>query len=165
MCLPVEINIEAIGRVILLPEAIRKLKKYRQRSCQKERGGVLAGSLSHDGSWIVSHVMTPSKKSRSGKYWFERDAESADQYLNDLFEKSEGSVFYLGEWHTHPERSIEPSDKDLTVIADLIPKSILVADFLICVIVDSQGTLIVWAQSKTRILGLVILENESQSAG
>jgi integrative and conjugative element protein (TIGR02256 family) len=108
--------------------------------------------------------MTPSKKSRAGKYWFERDPESANQYLDDLFEKSEGSVFYLGEWHTHPERSIEPSDKDLSVIADLIPQSTLVADFLICVIVDSEGTLIVWAQSKTRVLGLVNLENASSSA-
>jgi integrative and conjugative element protein (TIGR02256 family) len=97
--------------------------------------------------------MPPSQKSRSGRYWFKRDVVSASQYLDDLFEHSNGTVFYLGEWHTHPAKSMEPSEQDITVIADLIPQSSLVADFLICMIVDSRAKVIVWCQSATTFLG------------
>jgi integrative and conjugative element protein (TIGR02256 family) len=154
---PTELRFEGVGRVILTHEALLKLRHYRQRFWQNERGGVLAGSLSLDGSWIVSHVMPPSMKSQAGRYWFKRDPASASQYLDDLFEDSNGTIFYLGEWHTHPAKSTEPSEQDTAVIADLIPQSSLVADFLICIIVDSKSKVIVWCQSASTPLGAPII--------
>jgi integrative and conjugative element protein (TIGR02256 family) len=155
---PTELIFEGVGRVILTHDALLKLRRHRQRFWQNERGGVLAGSLSPDGSWIVS-VMPPSQKSRAGRNWFKRDAASATQYLDRLFKESNGTIFYLGEWHTHPARSTEPSGQDLTVIADLVSDSSLVADFLVCIIVDPQAKLIVWCQSASTILGVPIIIN------
>jgi integrative and conjugative element protein (TIGR02256 family) len=101
--------------------------------------------------------MSPSRKSQAGRNWFKRDPASASQYLDELFEASNGTVFYLGEWHTHPAKSTEPSEQDIAVIADLIPQSSLVADFLICIIVDSKSKVIVWCQSASTPLGAPII--------
>jgi len=138
-----------MGRVILTHQAVTDLRKHRQKRWQNERGGVLAGSLSTDGSWVVSHVMPPSKKSRAGRNWFERDFASATRFLDSHFDESNGTIFYLGEWHSHPASTIGPSNQDLHVISELVSRSRLVADLMICIIVDPKGRLIIWCQNAT----------------
>jgi len=142
----IAVQLKDVGRLIIPDEIESVLRGYYQRRWQKERGGVLAGSLKEDGSWVLTHVMPPSPKNRAGRYWHERNREAAQEYLDLLFAETQGTVVYLGDWHTHPERSVEPSGPDTRMLADILTTGNIPTGFAIGIIVDSKKSLLIWRQ-------------------
>jgi integrative and conjugative element protein (TIGR02256 family) len=73
-----------------------------------ESGGQMFGKI--DG-WniVVSEVTGPRRKDVRSRTSFVFDVESANAEIADRFAR--GS-HYLGDWHTHPESSPQPSSQD-----------------------------------------------------
>ena len=88
--------------------------KYRQvRWTDTEAGGILIGRiLEEDNNIIIDDVSEPMPTDRRKRTRFSRKTDGHQEYMNDAFEREKGCCFYLGEWHTHPERIPVPSSID-----------------------------------------------------
>jgi integrative and conjugative element protein (TIGR02256 family) len=96
------------------PEALGKMNPYRQiRRFDKEAGGILIGRvLVEDGNYIIDDVSEPMPTDKRSRFRFSRKTEGHQEYFNAVWERENGRCFYLGEWHTHPERVPIPSSID-----------------------------------------------------
>jgi integrative and conjugative element protein (TIGR02256 family) len=65
-----------------------------------------------DGNYIVDDVSEPMPTDRRSRTRFCRKPEGHQDYFNKVWEREGGRCFYLGEWHTHPERVPIPSSVD-----------------------------------------------------
>lgn len=85
-----------------------------------EFGGILVGYYSEDMSTcIVCETILPEKYKNS-KYYFVRGKEGLLEKLEIYFNQTP-KLIYVGEWHTHPDMSTNPSTTDkqaLNEIAD-----------------------------------------------
>ncbi len=80
------------------------------RSC--ETGGILIGRYSNAHDWaIVSETTGPPSDSQRGWNWFRRGIRGLQQLLNRIWRRSR--LFYLGEWHFHPNAPPSPSGRDI----------------------------------------------------
>lgn len=136
-----------IGRVEISPSAMSTLTCYRQRPRAAERGGVLAGYRIGARSWVVTHASPPSPRSLAGLFWVKRDRRDAQCFIDRVFAETNGTVNYLGEWHTHPEPYPSTSREDRTMLVELLRNSRLEIDFLLGAIVGTAGAQYWWCQT------------------
>lgn len=124
------------------------LRRYCQPRSSPETGGALGGYFRKNGNLVVSHVMPPSPRSKSGLFWFKRHRGDAQVFVNSVFTDTEGAANYIGEWHTHPEPHPTPSSHDFKMMSDLLKNSRLETNYLVGLIVGDNGELCVWFQDK-----------------
>ena len=106
--------------IVLSLEVLTHLNKFRQNYFfKKEAGGQLFGQL--DGKTFLVNIATGPRKS---------DIRSRTQYLPDRNEEQaeikeylKNGIFYLGDWHTHPEKKPVPSEIDIETTNDCFQKS------------------------------------------
>lgn len=128
-------------------QAYEKLLSYRSQD--KENGGVLLGCVFSDYSQIfITDISVPSRHDKRGKYFFIRNKNNAQRIINANWHASNGSVNYLGEWHTHPEIFPTPSATDKKLIYDCLHKNKNVFDGLFLIIVGTTGHLYIGYQNK-----------------
>lgn len=123
------------------PSAASNLHAFRQAEGTNEAGGILLGREFIDQAVIVEEVTTPTAGDKTGPTWFERCRETAQQKVNEAWERSGGELIYIGEWHTHPEENPLPSPRDRVMIRNMFRQTKMEIDFLILIIV---GTMDVW---------------------
>lgn len=101
----------------LQQEVLDSLLKCCERAYPNETGGILYGSYSNDGRCVtISGASDSPDGSRAGKTWFERGVGKLQKLLNHLWK---AKVFYLGEWHLHPNGSPHPSFQDISQLRDI----------------------------------------------
>lgn len=103
------------GKTLLIKgNVVNKINKYKQlESKDLEAGGILIGQiLIKNDNYIIDEVTTPMPKDTRTRHRFKRKSQGHQGYYNDLFHKNDGRYFYLGEWHTHPEKVPSPSFLD-----------------------------------------------------
>ena len=108
----IDINNESIyllpdNRLLYIrPEAIGKMFKYKQINwMDKEAGGILLGRiLEEDNNIIIDDVSEPMLTDKRKRSRFSRQPDGHQEYMNESFQREKGCCFYLGEWHTHPQR-------------------------------------------------------------
>jgi integrative and conjugative element protein (TIGR02256 family) len=91
-----------------------KLFSACRASYPLETGGVLIGryNRSRDLAQILS-VTQPPRDSRRGRTWFERGTAGLARALERLWSRPGTSrLYYLGEWHSHPDAAPTPSRTD-----------------------------------------------------
>lgn len=82
-------------------DALSTFQKYRPSPGTNEAGGILLGRV-YPSSRIVIEVATPPNiRDRAGRFYFHRDAVTAQQIVNKAWHNSQGECIYLGEWHSH----------------------------------------------------------------
>lgn len=83
--------------------------RHRQlRFWHYEAGGQLFARI--DGHRIVvSEATGPRPNDKRGRHFFEPDRRSEQAEIDALFARG---LHYIGDWHTHPERSPMPSRRD-----------------------------------------------------
>lgn len=98
--------------VVLSPEVIATLARYRQRYFwQSEAGGILLGR--RRGSHIeVVRATEPTPTDRRLPFFFEREMLGHAQAATHAWTLSGGTIDYVGEWHTHPQKVPVPSSID-----------------------------------------------------
>ncbi|MDI1270550.1 MAG: Mov34/MPN/PAD-1 family protein [Polaromonas sp.] len=98
--------------VVLSCEVIATLAAYRQRFFwQAEAGGILLGR--RRGSHIeVVQATEPTLSDRRSTFMFHREVLGHAQAAVQAWALAGGTMDYVGEWHTHPQRVPVPSSID-----------------------------------------------------
>lgn len=76
-----------------------------------EAGGILLGSV-HGNHMLIEHATVPTAWDKRFRYLFERMPFGHEAIALTRWTASQGTVRYLGEWHTHPEDHPHPSGLD-----------------------------------------------------
>ena len=76
-----------------------------------EAGGLLLGSV-HGTHMLVEQATVPTEWDKRFRYLFERMLFGHEVIGLARWTASQGTVRYLGEWHTHPEDHPSPSGLD-----------------------------------------------------
>lgn len=76
-----------------------------------EAGGLLLGSV-HGAHMLIEEATIPTAWDKRFRYLFERMPFGHEAIALSRWTASQGTVRYLGEWHTHPEDHPHPSGLD-----------------------------------------------------
>lgn len=76
-----------------------------------EAGGLLLGSV-HGAHMLIEQATAPTAWDNRSRYLFERMPFGHEAIALSRWTASQGTVRYLGEWHTHPEGYPQPSGLD-----------------------------------------------------
>ncbi|WP_304351341.1 Mov34/MPN/PAD-1 family protein [Comamonas testosteroni] len=100
-------------RLVLVGEQVREtFAKYRQTfSHSAEAGGVLLGKRRGE-HLEITLATEPTIFDRRTRFRFERAAQGHAEAAQLAWLESKGTVDYVGEWHTHPQRQPAPSRID-----------------------------------------------------
>jgi integrative and conjugative element protein (TIGR02256 family) len=100
------------GKTLFIrPEALEKMISFRQSNMNDtEAGGILIGRiLLENEHYIIDDVTIPMLNDNRKRTRFSRKSEGHQEYFDSIFQREQGTCYYLGEWHTHPERIPNPS--------------------------------------------------------
>lgn len=81
------------------------------RDVDCEAGGILLGSV-HGTHVLIEQATVPTAWDKRFRYLFERMPFCHEAIALTRWTASQGTVRYLGEWHTHPEDHPQPSGLD-----------------------------------------------------
>lgn len=104
------------GGVIEISKAVaEKLKYFKQDTLDKnEAGGVLLGRfIKGSKNIIIDYITTPLLGDKATRTTFKRSHMNHQYHIFKHWITSKGTCHYLGEWHTHPEKTPNPSNIDL----------------------------------------------------
>ncbi|TCB75662.1 Mov34/MPN/PAD-1 family protein [Acinetobacter sp. ANC 4177] len=95
-------------------DVLSKLHSFRQiEGFMPESGGVLIGEVYGNNGFWIKDVTSPFKNDISDRYRFVRQDPAHQKVVQNWHQKSNGTMQYLGEWHSHPEKKPSPSLIDL----------------------------------------------------
>lgn len=83
-----------------------------------EFGGLLVGFYSEDRKTVFVQDTILPKKYKSSKFSFDRDVSGLKKVLKALFNKTP-RIYYIGEWHSHPDNPAIPSTTDLNAFHEI----------------------------------------------
>ena len=86
---------------------------------KNETCGVLTGSITTYGVCRINKISPILITNANSKYACIRDAGKANIFINEEFERSNGTRVYFGEWHTHPENNPTSSSIDRKAIREI----------------------------------------------
>ncbi len=136
-------------RVVLSESALAVFKNYVQDELHKnEAGGILLGSVEGKTIYVVK-ASVPNKFDKATRTSFIRDKNAAQIIVDYEFENSAGKMFYVGEWHTHPEDYPTPSGQDRHMTIEQFNKSRLSQPFSLMIIQGIKDIYIALYDSKT----------------
>ncbi|HID99315.1 MAG TPA: hypothetical protein EYP59_03385 [Thiotrichaceae bacterium] len=141
----------ANGQKLKLSHAvIQKMKEYRQDAYwKKEAGGILLGRhIIESKDIIVDSISTPLSGDKQTRFSFFRKAKRHQKLIDKVWHESNGTLNYLGEWHTHPESLPSPSNIDLINWKRKLKQDKFYGDYLYFIIVGIQEIL-VWEGCKS----------------
>jgi integrative and conjugative element protein (TIGR02256 family) len=80
-----------------------------------ETGGILLGRR-YPGLFHVTHVVGPGPDARHDRTSFIPDRDWQYEQIDVLYNQCSGYLEYLGDWHTHPQGTLSPSETDLALL-------------------------------------------------
>lgn len=140
-------------RLIVTDNVLRVFKKYEQKKRANEAGGILLGYVYRDRTEIMK-VTTPSKLDSFGNNFFIRSRITGQAEINNAWDKSNGILIYLGEWHTHSQLNPKPSIVDMKMILKSLMETKMEIDLLYLIIVGQNNTHWVGKQTETQLVEL-----------
>lgn len=103
-------DVSAVFELPLLSEVTR----LAGRADSVETGGILIGRYLKKGRFVrITEVTAMPEDSRFGRAWFQRGRKGLDALLRDRWAQGQ---YYVGEWHSHPGGSAEPSGSDVAAM-------------------------------------------------
>ena len=128
----------------------------QRREVDCEAGGLLLGSV-HGAHMLIEQATVPTVWDKRFRYLFERMSFGHEAIALARWTTSQGTVRYLGEWHTHPEDHPHPSGLDRSEWNRLAKKRRDKRPML-AVIVGRKSLYVEWVPSSGR--GLVLFPVE-----
>lgn len=100
--------------IALIPESlIQQFNEWRQvRTAQNEACGVIIGERRGQ-HYLVTGFTPPMPTDTRTRYFCKRHIMGHQQIIDWHHEQSFGRIQYIGEWHSHPEKTAQPSLTDL----------------------------------------------------
>jgi integrative and conjugative element protein (TIGR02256 family) len=108
--------------IVLTDEAIEKIQLYMQTpgESKSEAGGLLFCRDIASNTIVISEITPPSDKDIRKLFFFKH----APNYPNKIIKKKRAEGHhYIGDWHSHPEKSPRPSQQDRRSILKLFNES------------------------------------------
>jgi hypothetical protein len=94
-------------------ESWGQIDRECSRSGAFETGGILIGHYMNDNSTaVITEALPPPTDSSRSTNWFHRGVVGLRELLAKRWTR-EFRTFYIGEWHYHPARIVQPSGDDL----------------------------------------------------
>ncbi|NQY87421.1 MAG: ThiF family adenylyltransferase [Colwellia sp.] len=126
-------------------KVISKSKRSGKKVC--ETGGLLFGQIDHASEIVwITEIMGPPKDSISLPEKFVCGTKGTKEFNSQSSIKTQGSVHYIGMWHTHPVSSAVPSFIDMQGMAGIMCNDGFAA--------ESQMLLIIGHSSKNPEFGI-----------
>ena len=97
---------------------VQKVVRYRKNKLPKETGGVLVGGFDQQNRilYLVDVIPSPPD-SEEWPTLYIRGRQGLEGAVNQVRERTDGQLQYMGEWHSHPKgHSTEPSNDDKKVL-------------------------------------------------
>ncbi|MCG8986231.1 Mov34/MPN/PAD-1 family protein [Delftia acidovorans] len=93
-------------------DVLVRFQAYIQTGNLPEAGGIILGTV-HEQGILITKVTKPTRADCRMKYFFQRNETGHQMIARRNYDKSKGTVRYLGEWHTHPQDRPIPSTLDI----------------------------------------------------
>lgn len=107
-------------RVLVRADVLLHVSHHRQTSCwRREAGGQLFARI-HGDEWSVEQATGPRQSDFRSRFGFRPNRKAEQQ---EILERFTGGLHYVGDWHTHPESSPQPSSTDLSSMNDMVSAS------------------------------------------
>ena len=127
------------NKILLAESVLNDLNHYRQRINEPETGGILLGKILANGNIIICNCSRPCISGKAYAVGFERSSKLANQIIRQFFNESNGTIVYVGEWHTHPENVPSPSATDLKSIKNIYNTTNLNSDIIVYIIIGPKS--------------------------
>ena len=132
-------NISEYSVLKIDDNVVYKLLKMYERNCISETGGIILGKFNQDYSeYLITDICEVKSSLRKTPVSFIRDSEIAQGMINDIWKKSDGSINYLGEWHTHVMMRAKPSRTDKNTIIKIAKESIGIKKYVFLIIIGEN---------------------------
>ena len=86
--------------VIIKNLAIESIIKESSRFYIRETGGILMGQIDKE-KIIITHASGPGPDAKHGFSGFRRDVWYCQEFINKVYDETNGRITYVGEWHKH----------------------------------------------------------------
>ncbi len=111
--------------VVLIPRNVRRrMKRLLSSVGSREIGGILMGEEVGQQRFKILDFSADTESGTNSH--FARRARHHDSELEAFFQRTGEEYLrfnYLGEWHSHPSFSVQPSVQDLRAMQDLVQDS------------------------------------------
>lgn len=97
-------------------KALEDLYRFCNEGYPDETGGILIGSYLDNSIAEVSYITGPTTDSKRKRCNFTRGTKGINKLLDGLWEKG---MYYLGEWHFHPDGTSTPSNIDIETMISI----------------------------------------------
>jgi integrative and conjugative element protein (TIGR02256 family) len=105
---------------VMPSEVLETFAEYQQlKARDREAGGQLFGRVAGN-TVTIEHATGPRPTDIRTRYSYQPDRKGEQAEIDDAHRKG---LFFLGDWHTHPEPVPSPSAQDLLSIAEAFKKS------------------------------------------
>lgn len=100
--------------LILEGRHLRAMARHWRSHAPSETGGTFAGRYTEDLRYAVVHkvLLVPGEEGAGSLRAFVRDGLWLTGILLQIWRRSQGTEYYLGEWHSHPGQPPTPSMAD-----------------------------------------------------
>lgn len=123
-------------RVVLGEQVLRHMGSHRQtRRWHREAGGQLFARFV-PGAVLVEHITGPRRSDRRSRASYQPDRAAEQREIHDMHALG---LHYVGDWHTHPERSPSPSVVDRKAMIDMFSNSATQAEGFLLVVVGTAS--------------------------
>ncbi len=113
------INLETGLKIVIEDKFIYNLYQFGLVHYPNEFGGILLGRYSDDRKTLnIIETILP-ENFKSTKYSFHRETKDLKGKLEIKFNDTP-SLYYVGEWHTHPDNPAIPSQIDINAMDEII---------------------------------------------
>ena len=123
-------------RIELAPDIERRFNSSLQNAGKREIGGMLlAEQLAPSYFRVVDFSLDAFSGSHMG---FRRDPRTHQHALDEFFQRTSRDFQrfnYLGEWHSHPSFSVQPSVQDIQAMTDIVESGNSIITFAVLLIV------------------------------
>lgn len=148
-------------RLIITAAAVKRLRAYAQHNPrQAEAGGALLGRLLLGSDDIViDDITVPQRSDRRTRTSFFRSRRHEEIAL-DKWRASQGTLAYLGLWHTHPERDPVPSFIDRRDWDKAVARDAFAGERLFFIIVGTER-IRVWTKTRNQPIQALAIRSKT----
>lgn len=112
-----------IEKVFLCDNAMANITQEVKKVSNVETGGALIGYLS-DNYAVITHCSGPGPKSKRTRTSITIDGNYTTRFCMNISSRSDGKLYYLGDWHTHLGNNLCPSATDINAMEVLLKEKV-----------------------------------------
>lgn len=123
-------------KIIIKEQVVDDIRKYYWLNIKYETGGILLGKFNRESKSIEISEIYELKINFFSKVLYKRCAKKAQKIIDKRWKETQGTINYIGEWHTHPNMLALPSKVDINSLKEINEK---VKKILPCTILMIAG--------------------------